>query len=301
MTHPVTRRAKPRKPPCRLYVILARAAPVAVIFRRGPSKWIQLIRWNTAADTFEPGQWFRGRIYGRRSDLSPDGSKLIYFAAKHALGTYGSNRISLWTAVSRPPYLTALAFWPDFSLTYYGGGLFESNDSLILNTCFDPAEVARPDYPAPDHIKAVRPPPPHVRATAEPMGMENDLEHRRLARDGWVIRDLRGKRAPSGGVKALSSGTRRPGDYLLKATHTWSMTGERTSYELHDLALGSRTALPRVTWADWDQQGRFVFAREGALYAAYPRESTRLKIDRLARFNDSVPNPVPAPAWAKTW
>jgi hypothetical protein len=68
--------------PARLFVILARRAPVGVIFRRGPSPWVQLIRWDTEHDRFEHGQWFHGRIYERRCDLSPDGSLLIYFASK---------------------------------------------------------------------------------------------------------------------------------------------------------------------------------------------------------------------------
>src|ERR1041384_8508875 len=65
----------------RLFAILARKSPYAVIFRRGPSRSVLLIRWNTETDTFEHGQWLRGRIYERRCDLSPDGGLLLYFAA----------------------------------------------------------------------------------------------------------------------------------------------------------------------------------------------------------------------------
>ncbi len=59
--------------PARLFIIVARKSHAAVIFRRGPAKWVQLIKWNTKTDTFEAGQWFHGRIYERRCDLSPDG------------------------------------------------------------------------------------------------------------------------------------------------------------------------------------------------------------------------------------
>ena len=52
--------ATPQPVPCRLPVILARAAPIAVIFRRGPSKLVELIKWHTDTDTFERGQWFKG-------------------------------------------------------------------------------------------------------------------------------------------------------------------------------------------------------------------------------------------------
>jgi len=54
-------------PPCRLQFLLARRAPIAVIFRRGPSKWVQLIKWDTKTDSFEPGQWFHGHVYVGRS------------------------------------------------------------------------------------------------------------------------------------------------------------------------------------------------------------------------------------------
>ena len=56
-------------PPARLFVILAREAPVGVIFRRGPAGQTLLIKWDTAHDTFEYGQWLKGRIYERRCDL----------------------------------------------------------------------------------------------------------------------------------------------------------------------------------------------------------------------------------------
>ncbi len=97
--------------PARLYVILAREAPVAVIFRRGPSRWVQMIKWHTDTDTFEEGQWFKGRVYESKCDLSPDGKLLIYFVLK-------ANRVHpdygyTWTAISKPPYFTALALWKE--------------------------------------------------------------------------------------------------------------------------------------------------------------------------------------------
>jgi hypothetical protein len=67
----------------RLYAILARKSSVAVVFRRGPSNSVLLTQWNTDNDTFEHGQWLRGRIYERRCDLSPDGALLLYFAGKY--------------------------------------------------------------------------------------------------------------------------------------------------------------------------------------------------------------------------
>src|SRR5690348_8911615 len=98
----------------RLYGIVARAARRAVIFRRGPSRRVRLLVWDLKADTIEAGQWFKGRIYARRCDLTPCGDKLVYFAASFRKPFYA------WTAISRPPYLTALALWPKDDC--WGGG-----------------------------------------------------------------------------------------------------------------------------------------------------------------------------------
>lgn len=52
-----------------LYAILAREADRGVIFRRGPSRHVRLIAWDTKTDAFELGQWFKGSLYGRKADL----------------------------------------------------------------------------------------------------------------------------------------------------------------------------------------------------------------------------------------
>ena len=109
-----------------LYVLLARKAPFGVVFRRGPSKNVLLIGWNTSDDTFQCGQWLKGRIYERRCDLSPKGDLLLYFAANYR-EPYRS-----WSAISRPPFLTALAMWPKGD-GWGGGGHFISKTRLALN------------------------------------------------------------------------------------------------------------------------------------------------------------------------
>src|SRR4030095_14825414 len=114
------------KPAARLFVLLARAAPVGIILRRGPSKQVLMIRWDTSSDHFEQGQWFRGRIYERRCDLSPSGEKLIYFAASV------KPPFCSWTAISKPPYFTALALWPKGDC-WNGGGIFLNEKKILLN------------------------------------------------------------------------------------------------------------------------------------------------------------------------
>jgi hypothetical protein len=62
----VTKKGKKRPVPARLFIVFARKTPMAVIFRRGTSKWVQLIKWNTKTDHFEMGHWFNGRICLKR-------------------------------------------------------------------------------------------------------------------------------------------------------------------------------------------------------------------------------------------
>jgi hypothetical protein len=91
---------------CRLFVIAARDTPVAAVLRRGPSGWYQIIRWDTGSDEFTDGSWFKGRIYEDKCDLSPDGELFVYFC--HG-GRWRPEYTDAWTAVSRLPWLSALA------------------------------------------------------------------------------------------------------------------------------------------------------------------------------------------------
>lgn len=95
--------------PARVHPILARNARTAVIIRRGPSKAVCTMLWDRGRDEFKLGQWLRGRIYERRCDLSPDGKHFIYFAMN---GKWDGPVKGSWTAISRAPYLKALALWP---------------------------------------------------------------------------------------------------------------------------------------------------------------------------------------------
>src|SRR5213082_1309660 len=105
---------KPKSPsergkfPARLHVLIARAAKVGLVIRRGPSKSVCTVLWNRERDTFKLGQWMRGRIYERRSDLSPDGRHLIYFAmnGRWQIGAKGSG-----AGILRVPDLEAISLF----------------------------------------------------------------------------------------------------------------------------------------------------------------------------------------------
>lgn len=122
-------------------MIPARDVPLAVVFRRGPSRWYQVIRWDMDRDEFTDGAWLKGRIYEDRCDLSPDGELLVYFCHR---GRAPLEYTDSWTAVSRPPWLFALALWPS-GTTYGGGGRFVDNRRLTLRN-------GKFDRPHPDHL-----------------------------------------------------------------------------------------------------------------------------------------------------
>lgn len=163
-----------------LKVLFAAEAPKAVILRRGPREHYHLIFWDIETDEFQRGQWLRGAV--RLSDLSPDGKRVIYWAAQYhrprtrpsaasyyepapgLVRTRGRRRMpryvgeqtppaapaprvdsfSTWTAVSKPPYFTALAIWPSFG-TWTGGGYFDSDGGIHLaELSSDPITSAGP-------------------------------------------------------------------------------------------------------------------------------------------------------------
>lgn len=92
----------------RLFGIPAAGAPIVAVLRRGPSDWFHVGRWDVARGVYEPGAWIRSNLYPQRCDLSPDGRWLCYFTLlTHAAWRAGA----AYVAISRLPWLTALAAW----------------------------------------------------------------------------------------------------------------------------------------------------------------------------------------------
>ena len=285
----------------RLYVILARAARAGAVFRRGPSKQVQLARWRLDDDEFELGQWFKGRIYERRCDLSPSGRLLVYFAASQK-PPYGS-----WTAVSRPPYLTALALWPKGD-AWGGGGLFETENKLLLNHQSSMTALA-PGFALPPRLRV------------EPFGgfsgrgEDGPIEHTRLQRDGWTLIDAGSGTKPNwkaslvwkydspviyektstarGRALALSS--------ILKGIHQRGGPWRVVDHEVRDDGEVVR-ALPGADWADWDANGDLLHAQGGSLFRSERKGNGRLAEPRL--LFDFAPlkfSPLKAPDDALSW
>jgi hypothetical protein len=66
-------------------------------------------------------------------------------------------------------------------------------------------------------------------------------------------------------------------------------------YTLRETPTSTQYIVKRATWADWDQRGRLVFARDGKLCAAEVDDPSRLAVAELADFNAARPEPRVAP------
>jgi hypothetical protein len=293
----VTRKGEKGHVAARLFIIFARKSATAVIFRRGPSKWVQLIKWNTKTDTFESGQWFHGRIYERRADLSPDATLLIYFAQKIEGRTIKDPEYTYaWTAVSRPPYLTALALWPKGDC-WHGGGLFKDNNTVVLN---HKAEVAKPH---PNHM------PVGIRVILkkEVRGEDEPLFSERLERDGWELKqkwetEYRGYPKMYHTIQPeIREKSIPPGIQTIRLVRSIEELDYSEEFAVAVRGGSGFARVDRASWVDWDQQGRLVFARDGKIFAGRIDEKGRLVDRELTDLNASKPKSVAPPDWAAEW
>lgn len=230
--------------PPRLHVLLAREADTAVVFRRGPTNHTAVVGWDRKTDEFQVGQWLKGRIYEERSDLSPDGKHLIYFAKNMRRH---SETGGTWTAISRAPYLKALTLLGKGDC-WHGGGLFEDSQTYWLNEVYAHREIRDES---------------NLRRTVEYPGDKYnggkplDIYYLRLIRDGWVMRTIeRAYDSPVVFDKPID-------DYWTLRKLAWSRSSA------HQL-IGSKGELiehPAWGWADIDR-GRLVWASNGCLFAA---------------------------------
>lgn len=291
-------------PSTRLYFIVARKAPLAVVFRRGPSKEVELLTWNLETDELTGGQWLKGRIYERRADLSPSGRQLVYFAAKYRAP------LKTWTAVSRPPYLTALALWPKGD-GWGGGGLFDGEGRLSLN--HRPDEMRLMDGFATNHRLKVS-----ALGDASGWGEDDPIHHMRLLRDGWMLADVRTKST----MHELGAPHFHTFDPPIRYERTVGGEAAALTLEMSIQALHERDGawyvlsyrllrdsevirdLGRADWADADVDGNVILAQDGRLFRLALNLEDEVVSAALALVADLRAHRFenrPAPAWATRW
>jgi hypothetical protein len=265
-----------------------------VIFRRGPSKQVMLIKWNTRRDTFEHGQWFKGRVYERRCDISPNGEFLLYFAAKQKPPLYS------WTAISKPPYFTALTLWPKGDC-WNGGGWFVSDKQIRLNHSPSEAKL-QPGF----QLRLIK-----IAGYAEFRGEDATVWPVVLSRNGWS-KATEGKSVYRGGARGwdLSPPQQWQKPHPRKDGFTLEMAivglgGAGVPwYQIEYRVListGGSIDLGLVDWADWDHRGDLVFAKKGSLFRQEFRKSIPSDARQIADFNSLKFEEVVPPSKARQW
>ena len=258
----------------RLHILLARESSAALIVRRGPSRHTAVIGWDRKSDQFTVGQWFYGRIYERRCDLSPDGRHLIYFAMN---GRWDSVVKGAWTAISRAPYLKALTLYAKGDC-WNGGGLFMSSREYWLNDgCGHELQLND------SRLRQTEKSPWHESYGGECPG----VYYVRLQRDGWVMKYT----APDsvGGHITLFEKRVNAHWQLRKTAHAavHQLPGKGCYFDEHAL-WNSHTeetiACPNWEWAEVDGD-RLLWAQNGKLFAGHLGSKVLSDVKELQDFN----------------
>lgn len=272
-----------RVPP-RLYCIPATHAPVVAVFRRGPSNWSQVGRWDLASGCYEPGAWLGGRIFPRRSDLSPDGRYLCYFAHKpSARWEYGE----AYVAISKLPWLTMLHAFETCGTWTRGFHFTETPGGAI---------AGEPCLPIPFGLRSI----PVVQfANERRRGWEETPDSpARDPGDAWdeqrnaCIR----KRQPGGETWLYQQ---RRGRATGGNDTGQAIDGMRAEYWLE--AGGDLRPLRDLQWADWDAEGRLLAATRSGRLQIREGSGDAVRVLCEEDLAPLAPDPRPAPEWARRW
>ncbi len=266
----------------RIYGMIAIAAPTVAIIRRGPSEWCHVGRWDLASDSYEPGAWYRGTIYPQKCDLSPDGEFFLYSAMKVGLD-WASGEV--YVALSRLPWLTALAAW-NAGTTYTRGFHFVSGKS--------DSDPGVPDVGTADPCRC---------GIALTRPVQFPVERRR----GWaespdtVPRDAGGHWDEQRRVEMVKPHPVEPVLLHVAGRYAAFRVGEPDDGSpVYWLSSGEEiTLLEDVQWADWDNSGRLLVATtDGRLEYRDGKGRTPEALVDMAKV---TPDPHTPPPWATRW
>lgn len=302
----------------RVYGILAPEANQVVLFRRGPSKLTLQLVWDLETDEIIPGQWIKGTVYFERCDVSPDGRYLVAAIANYGKIRQHERQLEYWTAISRPPYFTAIAIWGSYG-SYEGGGFWRSNNEVSLNnlvSTFDNVEAWV-------EMKGVQPPVTAINLNPSAHGVSS-LQAILQGKRGWTEggkfadMELGGQLWEACSAMTLTADP-EPVDsdaafaYLFKR-HTFnkelpngrvciSLFGNLHLWHFYDKDASVvkfwTTPGEQHFWLEVDHKGWPVFSQDGCLYrwTNFPHGEPTL----VADLNHYTFEPVAPPAWATKW
>ncbi len=274
---------------CRLYVLTAAKAPLALVLRRGPTGWWHLMQWDLEALTLTPGAWFHGYLYPRRCDISADGRLFGYYTLKMTGAHQGWP--DAFFAVSKAPWLQALAAWKTCG-TWTWGCQFLEGEKLSIQAAVE-QQPFHGTYPHP--------------FSTSPMGTDwpkrdvwNEMKR------GWL---LSGNDDPLVAPPSLAMRRKQPGrtgGAVLGLIHKGvnfrkpGMEGVQLEYFLQE-SPNDVTPLVDAVWADWDHDGRLLMATRSGTLEILECQGTTLKQVWSVDLRDRTPDPQPAPDWASHW
>ncbi len=258
------------------YGIVARYAPTAVVLRRGPTRHVQLLRWDLRTDDVEAGQWLVGTVTPGPCGLSPNGELFVYSARK------GARR---FTAVSRPAYFTALAFWEERT-PWTGSGFFAADDRLVLGVLGPPDDGGLPPGLSVEDVWNYVPWSGNGRSKAtfgEAFWNVPEAQH------GW-----------SRGTDGVAYAKVGPGVGATTLERDGAI-GRPGSFRA--VTSSGRRELGVLDWADWSPDGALVYGQQGRLFRQrVPAAGADWPAPTLVA--DLTPNTfeqVIAPAQSRTW
>lgn len=263
-----------RPPSTTLFIYPASSSPLALIIRRGPSKWWHFLLWNRNTGVVKPGSWLNGMVYPHRCDLSPKGDAMLLLAYR------GAKTPVTWTALCSPPNVSAEVFWQHKSANF-GGGFFDGRiPAAWINL-------------VPGHMEVdVRQERDYEFGYLEPEQPFFGSAEERLRRDGWKrIRTGRWQKLCPKKKQALLLDLEESRDANAKQCPLFDFP------LIYSLKTGDQeNQLEGVTWAGWNTRGELTLSMDGKLFVAdpaSPRETLRLVFD-LTGLKHPVRQPLPA-------
>ncbi len=275
----------------RVFGIPAASAPIVAVLRRGPTGWSHLGRWDVARGVYAPGAWIRANLYPQRCDLSPDGRWFCYFTLK------GSARWEVgatYVAISRLPWLTALAAWTTCGT--WTRGLHFVEDRKVWQVGAPQAGEVGPCRKR-FGLAVTR---PATFAVERRRGWtETPDSPPRAPGDTWDER--RADAVTMAKVRPRSGGTTRLTVRGYFAAFRTSLPGSPKPLRYAIVEAGRVLPLEGIQWADWAADGRLLVATtEGKLQirdAPTDGLSVRAEVD----LGSLTPSPAPPPAEAHRW
>jgi hypothetical protein len=231
---------------------------------------------------------------------------LLYFAADMR------RKYHAWSAISRPPYFTALALWPTFG-THGGGGLFLSRNQIGLDyQDWQDVDVAK-EFSVPSWLTVGR---LGCYAGGEEFEPSKPWSVR-LKRDGWKLTDYpRGTKDEFGKkvwveydppVTWQKYHPLWPEKYTLQMSILGLHEQKGPFYLIDHSVIGMNGyvgIIGRSEWAEWSHTGDLLFSQSGCLYRLRPENGVFGPIEaskQIADFSGLEFQRCEAPESVQVW